>query len=42
MVRRVATDLSEAGKAGDLNEVKARNAEFQRELGIIVASLELE
>jgi len=35
MVRRVATNLSEAGKAGDLNEVKARNAEFQRELGTI-------
>jgi hypothetical protein len=34
-VRRVATDLDEAGKAGDLNEAKARNAEFQQELGII-------
>jgi hypothetical protein len=34
-VVRVATDLSAAGKAGDLSEVKARNAEFQRELGII-------
>ena len=34
-VRRVATELSEAGKAGEVNEVKARNAEFQRELGII-------
>ena len=34
-IRRVATDLSEAGKAGNLNEVKARNAEFQKELGIM-------
>ena len=34
-VRRVATDLSKAGKDGDLDEVKARNSEFQRELGII-------
>jgi hypothetical protein len=34
-IRRMATDLSEAGKAGNLSEVKARNAEFQRELGII-------
>ena len=34
-VGRVAADLSAAGKAGDLNEVKARNAELQKELGII-------
>jgi len=34
-VKRVAADLSAAGKAGDLIEIKARNAEFQKELGII-------
>jgi hypothetical protein len=34
-VRRLATELSEAGKAGDLTETQARNAELQKELGVI-------
>lgn len=34
-VKRVAADLSAAGKAGDLIEIKARNSEFQKELGTI-------
>jgi len=34
-VGRLATELSGAGKAGDLTETQARNAELQKELGII-------
>lgn len=34
-VRSMAADLSEAGRAGNLNAVKAGNGGFQRELGMI-------
>jgi hypothetical protein len=34
-VRRMAAALSRVGKAGNLNEAKAGNAELQRELGLI-------
>jgi hypothetical protein len=34
-VRRMAAALSEAGKADNLDEAKAGNAELQRELGLI-------